>query len=95
MLLSRYCLRTQQQAFMGPECWADWLREKVLSRKTGVLGDVHEIAVAKANNGYSRTAVTRHCFRSKGLVRSGWQDHVMLLHEQCRYFGVPTLCGAV
>lgn len=47
MLLSRYCLRTQQQAFMGPECWADWLREKVLSRKTGVLGDVHEIAVAK------------------------------------------------
>ena len=55
-------------SFHGPECWADWLRgEKVLSRKMGVLGDVHEIAVAKLNNGYSRTVATRHCFRSKGI----------------------------
>jgi hypothetical protein len=30
----------------------------------------------------------------KGLVRNGMQGHVMLLHEKCRYFSIPTLSGA-
>ena len=60
----------------------------------GVLGDVHEIAVAKgkqrlfADRGYTSWLQVQK-------VRNETQGHVMLLHEKCRYFSIPTLSGAV